>query len=147
MEYEHCQISRINWFSILFQLLCVVHFNPNTYGSVCAFVLGLILRLGGGEPAFKLDPFIFYPGGSNFPYKTFSMLVSLLALLIVSFIVQHLFEARIIPSKYDFFRCNLINGGRSILLKRDLESKSEFENSIDVFFKDSDEVTEKETKL
>nr|XP_039265400.1 high affinity choline transporter 1-like [Styela clava] len=100
---------------ILFpQLLCVIYFDPNTYGSICAFTLGLILRLGGGEPAFKLDPFIHYPYGTNFPYKTFSMIISLITLLVISYSVRYLFTSKILHEKFDIFDCNLARGGRTI---------------------------------
>lgn len=98
----------------LFQLLCVIHTDPNTYGSLCAFIIGLTLRLGGGEPAFNLDPFIYYPGGKNFPYKTFSMIISLITILVVSYGVKYLFVQKILPEKYDIFDCNLAHGGRTI---------------------------------
>ena len=44
------------------QFTCAV-FLPfvNTYGSFLGFVLGTILRFGGGEPSLSLDPFIKYP--------------------------------------------------------------------------------------
>ena len=32
----------------------------NTYGSFTGFIVGLTLRLGGGEPTFDLEPFIHY---------------------------------------------------------------------------------------
>ncbi|XP_078494547.1 high-affinity choline transporter 1-like isoform X2 [Ciona intestinalis] len=106
-------------FVILFpQFFSVLYLDPNTYGSIVAFIVGLVLRLGGGEPAFNLKPFIPYPGGNNFPYKTLAMVSSLVTLLVVSYSVRYLFVSGILPAKYDFLECNLANGGRGIERKK-----------------------------
>ena len=92
-------------------------------------MIGLTLRLGGGEPAFNLDPFIYYPGKANFPHKTFAMIVSMATLLTVSYLVKFLFINNIIPPKFDVFKCNLAFGGRGIALKKKAKSskiKNEF---------------------
>ncbi|CAK8686514.1 unnamed protein product [Clavelina lepadiformis] len=129
--YELWFLSSDFVYVILFpQLLSVIYLDPNTYGSILAFTVGLLLRLGGGEETFGLKPFIPYPGGANFPYKTFSMVVSAATLILVSYGVKYLFESGKVPAKYDFLRCNLANGGRTIKLKVDDESKiNAFENS------------------
>ncbi|KAL3242069.1 hypothetical protein MRX96_047819 [Rhipicephalus microplus] len=49
---------------ILFpQLVCVVYLKErvNTYGSFAAYVVGCVLRAGGGESILKIPPFIKYP--------------------------------------------------------------------------------------
>ena len=77
---------------ILFpQLLIVVHFKSwvNTYGSLFAYCIGMFLRLGGGEPLIHLPPLIYYPlyteeGGQLFPFRTFSMLTSMISLIGIS---------------------------------------------------------------
>ena len=81
----------------------MIYFDPNTYGSICAFVLGLILRFGGGEPAFGMEPFIRYPGGANFPYKTFAMLVTMATLMLVSRVARYVFT---LAPQYDFLHCH-----------------------------------------
>ena len=50
-------------FVLLFpQLVCAL-FDPkaNRIGSITAFVVSFVLRLGGGEPLLGLEPFIPYP--------------------------------------------------------------------------------------
>ena len=84
---------------------------------MCAYVIGLVLRLGGGEETFNLKPFIYYPGEANFPYKTFAMIISLITLLFVSFLARFMFEKGVLSPKYDILKCNLANGGRGIALK------------------------------
>ena len=116
---------------LTFQLATVIYGDPNTYGSICAFITGFILRLGGGEPFFKLKPFIYYPGGTNFPFKTFAMVVSLITLWTVSYLAKHLFVSGCISPRFDILQCNLANGGRSLGLKKldqpneDIEMESE----------------------
>src|SRR5262249_14785321 len=88
------------------QLICAL-FDPkaNRIGSISAFVVSLILRLGGGEPLLHLEPLIPYPelfkdwlGGSPelwygnvdglrtmlFPFKTLAAAVGMILLPLVS---------------------------------------------------------------
>ena len=55
-------------------------------------VVGLVLRIGGGEPLLNLPAFIPYgfpsPAGSDFPFRTFAMLASLLTIWFVSRVTQ-----------------------------------------------------------
>ena len=104
------------------QLICVIYFDVNTYGSLFAYPVGFILRLGGGEPLLGLAPFINYPGNnhpesSNFPFKTFAMLVTLAIILIVSYITKYLFQNEILPPAADVLQCKLTEGGRTNSLK------------------------------
>ncbi len=50
-------------FVILFPQLVFALWDPkvNRAGSIAAFVVSFVLRLGGGEPLFGLQPFIHYP--------------------------------------------------------------------------------------
>ncbi|KAK7153528.1 hypothetical protein R3I94_007035 [Phoxinus phoxinus] len=103
------------------QLLCVLFVKgTNTYGSVAGYVFGLLLRVGGGEPYLRLPPFIYYPGWrprekqhrltleveryveQRFPYKTVSMLASLLSNAAFSYLAKYLFESGTLSPKYDF---------------------------------------------
>lgn len=103
------------------QLLCVLFIKgTNTYGSVAGYVFGLLLRVGGGEPYLRLPPFIYYPGWQmrqkeqrltrevehfveqRFPYKTVSMLASLLSNAAFSYAAKYLFESGTLSPKYDF---------------------------------------------
>ena len=99
-------------FVILFpQLLCAIYVPfVNTYGSLAAFIIGLVLRLGGGEPVIGLKPFIKYPlfdEGLNkqmFPFRTLAMAVSLVTLLVVSYITMTVFKSCNVSTKFDFFK-------------------------------------------
>ena len=78
------------------QLLIVVHFKTwvNTYGSLAAYCVGMFLRLGGGEPLIHLPALIHYPlytekDGQMFPFRTFSMIMSMITLLLVSAITRY----------------------------------------------------------
>jgi high affinity choline transporter 7 len=80
-------------------------FDPqaNRLGSIAAFCLSLVLRLGGGEPLFGLPPLLPYPelfaavlpgaaqswydagtGALLFPYKTLAAAAGLVTLPVVS---------------------------------------------------------------
>ncbi|XP_002735543.1 high-affinity choline transporter 1-like [Saccoglossus kowalevskii] len=96
---------------ILFpQLFCVVYFSGcNLYGSLCGYIIGFILRLGGGEPLLSLPPLIEYPlfdkeHGQLFPFRTFSMCVSFATIICVSYPLKFLFENDYIPKNFDFFQ-------------------------------------------
>ncbi|KAK7913262.1 hypothetical protein WMY93_013473 [Mugilogobius chulae] len=103
------------------QLLAVLFIKgTNTYGSVAAYIFGLVLRIGGGEPYLKLPPFIYYPGWTTekvlsnitgemeeiviqkFPFKTVSMLASFAGNVVFSYLAKYLFESGKISHKYDF---------------------------------------------
>ena len=99
---------------ILFpQLLMVVHFRKycNTYGSLAAYIIAFVFRLGGGEPQLYLSPIIHYPGyhleseTQYFPFRTFCMLLSLSILAGVSKLTDWLFHSGTLHPKYDYFKC------------------------------------------
>ncbi|MFW7378426.1 MAG: sodium:solute symporter family protein [Oligoflexus sp.] len=76
---------------ILFpQLVAVLFFKKVTKSAaVTGILVGLILRLGGGEPLFNLPAFIPYPmhdpdWGILFPFRTFAMLSAMLSIYVVS---------------------------------------------------------------
>jgi high affinity choline transporter 7 len=86
-------------FVLLFPQLVFALFDPkaNRAGSITAFCVSLILRLGGGEPLFDLPHFIPYPeiftsdpaawydgGAMLFPFKTLSAAVGMVLLPVVS---------------------------------------------------------------
>ncbi|KAH9513069.1 hypothetical protein Btru_035744 [Bulinus truncatus] len=98
---------------ILFpQLLCVIYLKKsNTYGSLSGYVLGLFIRIAGGEMAIGLPALLKFPlydeetGTQGFPYKTLAMLVTLLTLVVVSYLAAYLFENGILPRRFDIFMC------------------------------------------
>jgi high affinity choline transporter 7 len=86
-------------FVLLFPQLLFALFDPkvNRIGSITAFCMSLILRLGGGEPLFNLPSFIPYPeiftndpakwydgGAMLFPFKTLAAGVGIVLLATVS---------------------------------------------------------------
>lgn len=83
---------------ILFpQLLCVVYMpKANTYGSVSAYLVGLVARGVGGEKLLDLKPLIefwgYEDGVQYFPFKTMAMLLSLTTMVSVSYYSHWLFE-------------------------------------------------------
>ncbi|KAK8772407.1 hypothetical protein V5799_024350 [Amblyomma americanum] len=99
---------------ILFpQLVCVVYLKEhvNTYGSFAAYVVGCVLRAGGGESILNIPPFIEYPFFDReqklqlFPFRTFAMAVSFLTLLSVSGGATWLFTTGRVSLDWDLFRC------------------------------------------
>merc|ERR1712141_145385 len=99
---------------ILFpQLLIVVHFKDwvNTYGSLAAYCIGLFFRLAGGEKMIGLPPLIHYPmfnyetGDQMFPFRTMSMILSMISLLGISHLTWVLFNKGHVSKKWDLFGC------------------------------------------
>lgn len=84
----------------IFQLLMVVHFKHhcNTYGSLSAYIVGLVVRFSGGEALIGLPAFIRFPGYDEenerqlFPFRTMAMLLSLITLWGVSAYSKWVFE-------------------------------------------------------
>lgn len=94
------------------QLTCVVYFRDvNTYGSLAGYIMGLFFRLAGGEKSLKLPALFQYPWYDaeakfqRFPYKTFSMLMSFLFILSVSYLTKYIFKKGWLSEKYDIFKC------------------------------------------
>lgn len=101
------------WMIISLQLLMVVHFKHhcNTYGSLSAYIVGLAIRLSGGEPLIGLPALIHFPGYDEesqkqlFPFRTTAMLLSLFTLWGVSYYSKWVFETGRLAPQYDYFRC------------------------------------------
>lgn len=97
---------------ILFpQLFCVVYFSKvNTYGSFFAYIVALFLRLGGGDTTLRIPAFIKYPlyndvDGQLFPFRTFSMSMSFLTLVAVSYLTNYIFLNGYLRKQFDVFQC------------------------------------------
>jgi len=90
-------------FVILFpQLVGAVHIPMvNTYGSICAYVIGLFFRISGGEPRIGLPAFIHY---GDFPFRTMSMLISFMTLLAVSYLTNYLFDNGYVSEEKDYLK-------------------------------------------
>lgn len=123
------------------QLLSVLFIKgTNTYGSVAAYIVGLLLRIGGGEPYLKLPPFIYYPGWvieerihhltgdvehfvqQKFPFKSVSMVASFLANVVFSYVTKYLFESGMLSHKYDFLDAVVSKHSTEIMDKATLVS-------------------------
>ncbi|KAI3356106.1 hypothetical protein L3Q82_017370 [Scortum barcoo] len=123
------------------QLLSVLFVKgTNTYGSVAAYIFGLVLRIGGGEPYLKLPPFIYYPGWviqerihhltgdveyfvqQRFPFKSVSMVASFLANVVFSYLTKYLFESGMLSHKYDFLDAVVSRHSKEIMDKATLVS-------------------------
>ncbi|XP_003738335.1 high-affinity choline transporter 1 [Galendromus occidentalis] len=98
---------------ILFpQLTCVVYLKKhvNTYGSLAAYIVGLLLRGLGGEAILGLPAVLKYPYydeqlGQLFPFRTVAMLCSFYTLVLVSWLSKWLFENGRLPPHLDVFHC------------------------------------------
>ncbi|OWK61111.1 High affinity choline transporter 1 [Lonchura striata] len=105
-------------YALLFPQLCCALFAPstNTYGSAAGFLVGLLLRLLAGEPALSIPPVIHYPACSLvngtysqlFPFKTFTVLLTLGTILAVSHLAKALFQHSLLPRSWDV--CNITEG-------------------------------------
>lgn len=83
----------------------------NGYGSFFGFVIGLVLRLGAGEPFLNFQPFIEYPyytedDGQLFPFRFLAMMCNLLGIYAFSYLFKVLFEKDILPRSWDV--CHVI---------------------------------------
>ncbi|KAG8301420.1 hypothetical protein J6590_054342 [Homalodisca vitripennis] len=87
---------------ILFpQLLLIVHWSRGvtTYGCLASYIVGLSLRVLGGEKDIGLEPVISYPyfdsetNTQGFPFRTFAMICAIVTHVTVSCISRWLFES------------------------------------------------------
>ncbi|XP_063185384.1 high affinity choline transporter 1-like [Chroicocephalus ridibundus] len=118
-------------YALLFPQLCCALFAPSTnaYGSAAGFLVGLILRLLAGEPALSIPPAICYPACSLvngtysqlFPFKTFTVLVTLGTILAVSYVAVVLFRRNILPRRWDV--CNITGGASTLIPLRQMKKQ------------------------
>ncbi|ESP05418.1 hypothetical protein LOTGIDRAFT_181262 [Lottia gigantea] len=101
---------------ILFpQLVAIMYFDvTNAYGSITGYVIGFLIRILGGEPLIKIPALVKFPFydsefGQGFPFRTFAMLLSFIAIIGISKLFEYLFLSGKIPIKYDIFLCSSPN--------------------------------------
>lgn len=70
----------------------------------------VLCNFQGGEPLIGLPAFLAYPFydpilGQLFPFRTMSMIISLMSHVIVSIIARWIFVNNLLPAKWDLLRC------------------------------------------
>ena len=105
-------------FVLLFPQLVYALFDPaaNRIGSMTAFFVSLVLRIGGGEPLLGLPPLIPYPeiftshparwydpgtGAMLFPFKTLAAIAGLILLPVVSRLTARISRARLLVNAFE----------------------------------------------
>lgn len=94
------------------QLICALWLKVgNTYGSLVGLIVGLLLRVLGGDQVLHIDAIIQYPFYDSthkqqiFPFKVFAMLCSLAAIIVASYISYYVFTRNYLSKKFDIFHC------------------------------------------
>ncbi|XP_063424298.1 high-affinity choline transporter 1-like [Mytilus trossulus] len=94
------------------QLTCVIYFSDmNTYGSLAGYIMGLFVRLAGGEKTLSIPTLIKFPwydeteNSQLFPFKTFSTLTTFFFIFLGSYCTNYIFEKGLLPAKCDIFKC------------------------------------------
>lgn len=118
-------------YALLFPQLCCALFaaSTNTYGSAAGFLFGLLLRLLAGEPALSIPPIICYPAcclvegtyTQLFPFKTFTMLLTLGMIMAVSYLATVLFQRNLLPRRWDV--CNIMGGASTLIPLQQMEKQ------------------------
>ncbi|MEQ2217899.1 hypothetical protein XENOCAPTIV_025799 [Xenoophorus captivus] len=101
-------------YTIMFpQLVCVLFFKiSNGYGVCVGYILGFVLRVLSGEPLLGLPPAIRFPGcrldkegklTQFFPFRTTIMLMSLVSIVLFSWLASIIFSKGLLSDKWDLF--------------------------------------------
>ncbi|XP_052080757.1 high-affinity choline transporter 1-like [Mytilus californianus] len=123
------------------ELTCALWFEKaNGYGSLVGFVVGLLLRILGGEPVLSLPAVIKYPwydplAGQLFPHKTFAMMCCFITIIAVSFLTDYVFTNEKVDKKFDIFNCFQQNK----IKQKDKHQNNAFQSKTDDIFDDKQE--------
>lgn len=102
-------------YTIMFpQLVCILFFKvSNGYGASVGYLMGIVLRILSGEPLIGLPPAIQFPGcrlddegrlTQYFPFRTAIMVVSLISILLVSWLASIIFNKGLLSERWDVFK-------------------------------------------
>ncbi|XP_060949120.1 high affinity choline transporter 1-like [Limanda limanda] len=102
-------------YTIMFpQLVCILFFKvSNGYGASVGYMIAIIMRVLSGEPLIGLPPAIRFPGirldaegvlTQYFPFRTTIMVMSLVSILLFSWLAAIVFNKDLVPEKWDLFK-------------------------------------------
>ncbi|CAB1414731.1 unnamed protein product [Pleuronectes platessa] len=102
-------------YTIMFpQLVCILFCKvSNGYGASVGYMIAIIMRILSGEPLIGLPPAIRFPGcrldaegvlTQYFPFRTTIMVMSLVSILLFSWLGSIVFNKELLSEKWDVFR-------------------------------------------
>lgn len=102
-------------YTIMFpQLVCILFFKgSNANGAIVGFTMGVLMRILSGEPLIGLSPAIRFPGCrldkegrlvQYFPFRTAIMIISLVSILLFSWLASIIFNKGLLSERWDVFK-------------------------------------------